>query len=203
MPDRARIPRLLATLFFAALTSAVAVSAPLAGTICGTVRDAATQLPISQAGVFLYDNAGAYTGIYDDTDVAGAYCLENVPPGTYTLEVRTDDYVIAQVAGVVVDDVGTSVNIVAHPGLRLRAWPNPASERVNFAFGAPAGAPVTLEVYDVTGRLVRGWRGTGSGTQTIGWDLRDTRGHRISSGIYLVRLRAGDDSVTQRFVHVR
>jgi hypothetical protein len=95
------------------------------------------------------------------------------------------------------------VNIVAHPGLRLRAWPNPASERVNFDFGAPAGETVTLEVYDVAGRFVRGWRGSGGDAQRVGWDLHDLRGQRIASGIYLVRLQAGEIRVTARFVHLR
>jgi len=190
-------------MLIAALLSVAAAVTASAGTICGTVTDAQSLAPISQAAVFLYDTTGTYTGIHDDTDVNGQYCLVNVSPGTYTVQVQRDDYVIATVGGVVVSDSPTSVNIVAHPGLRLRAWPNPASERVQFEFGAPAGEAVTLEVYDIKGRLVHGWRGTGSGAQTIGWDLRDTRGQRITSGIYMVRLQAGDARVTSRFVHFR
>jgi len=200
-----RAPRIRyhAMMLVAALLSAAAAYPALAGTICGTVTDAQSMAPVSQAAVFLFDSLGAYTGIHDDTDINGQYCLDNVTAGTYTLQVQRDDYVIATVGGVVVTESPTSVNIVAHPGLRLRAWPNPASERVNFDFGAPAGEAVTLEVYDVAGRFVRGWRGTGSGTQRIGWDLRDLRGQRIASGIYLVRLQAGDARVTGRFVHLR
>jgi len=197
-----RIP-CFAMLLIAALLSAAAAYTANAGTICGTVTDAQSSAPVAQAAVFLYDSLDVYTGIHDDTNINGQYCLDNVPAGTYTVQVQRDDYVIATVSGVVVADSPTSVNIVAHPGLRLRAWPNPANERVQFEFGAPFGEAVTLEVYDVKGRLVRGWRGTGNGAQTIGWDLRDTRGRRISSGIYMVRLQAGDTRVTSRFVHLR
>ena len=34
-----------------------------AGTLCGTVRDAQTQSPVFQAGIFLYDESGTFTGL--------------------------------------------------------------------------------------------------------------------------------------------
>ena len=71
MTNRIRITRSLAMLFVAALLSAAWPSHARAGTICGTVRDADTSLPVAQAAVFLYESNGTYTGIHDDTDVAG------------------------------------------------------------------------------------------------------------------------------------
>jgi hypothetical protein len=62
-----------------------------AGAICGTVRDSETLQPVHRAAVFLFDNLDQYTGRYAGTDVAGHYCIDNVPNGTYTLQVRVDD----------------------------------------------------------------------------------------------------------------
>ena len=87
----------LATALVAILIAAAAPS--LAGSVCGTVRDALTNQPVPQAAIFLFDNANQYTGLYAGTDVNGHYCVNNVPDGTYTLQVRVNDYLVATVSG--------------------------------------------------------------------------------------------------------
>ena len=63
---------------------------------------------------------------------------------------------------------------------------------IMFGLGEKGGY-VDLRVYDIRGMLV----GTlvsevvGSGHHSVTWDQRDTRGSRVASGIYLVRLSAG------------
>jgi flagellar hook assembly protein FlgD len=53
---------------------------------------------------------------------------------------------------------------------------------------------VQISIYDVTGRMVRrlvaGDRSVG--THHAVWDGRDDRGHRLPSGAYYVRLKAGE-----------
>jgi Carboxypeptidase regulatory-like domain/Secretion system C-terminal sorting domain len=189
---------------FAFLLVLLAPGVCLAGAICGTVRDSQTLQPVSRAAVFLFDNLDQYTGRYAGTDVAGHYCIDNVPNGTYTLQVRVDDYLAAVVRGIVVNEA-TSVDVTARPPLFLnQPWPNPATSDVVFELDAPDGAATTLEVYDVRGRLVMGWRGDApSGTQTIRWNLRDPGGEPVASGIYLVRLRSGGNEAIRRFVRLR
>jgi hypothetical protein len=176
----------------------------LGGAICGTVRDGQTLQPIPNAAVFLFDNLDQYTGLYAGTDPVGHYCIANVPNGTYTLQVRVDDYLAAVVRNIVVDDA-TGVDITTRPPLFLnQPWPNPATSDVVFELDAPDGAPTVLEVYDVRGRLVMGWTGDGpAGTRSIRWDLRDATGSPLASGIYLVRLRAGGQEAVRRFVRLR
>lgn len=175
-----------------------------AGSICGTVRDGTTLQPVPNAAVFLFDNLDQYTGLYAGTDVAGRYCINNVPNGTYTVQVRVDDYLAAVVRGIVVDNT-TAVDVTTRPPLFLdQPWPNPARNDVTFQLDAPDGAETSLEVYDVRGRLVMGWSGSGpAGGRTIHWNLRDTHGEPVASGIYLVRLRAGGNEVVRRFVRIR
>lgn len=203
MPSPTRILLFGATLFIASLLAVASASNAVAGTICGTVRDADTNLPVAQAAVFLFDNNGIYTGKYDDTDVNGQYCIMDVDPGTYTIQVQRDDYNTVIVTGVEVTDTSTDVDILATPSLRLRAWPNPANNIVQFEIGAASGTPITLEVYDVKGRFVRGWKGVSADGQAFGWNLRDFGGNPIASGVYFVRLRTAQQHVTHRFVRFR
>ncbi len=185
-----------------ALLLLFAVSSAFAGSICGIVRDGVTTLPVANAAVFLFDNADQYTGLYAGTDVAGHYCIDNIPSGTYTIQVRVNDYLSAVVRNIVVDDA-TAVDIDTRPRFYLdQPWPNPATNEVTFRLGAPSG-DATVEVYDVAGRLVMGWRGDGTGDRTIRWDLHDTGGRSVASGVYLVRLRAGGNEIVRRFVRLR
>lgn len=174
-----------------------------AGTICGTVRDVQSHQPVPHAAVFLFNNQDQYTGLYAGTDESGFYCIASVPNGTYTIQVRVDDYVAAVVHGVVVDDV-TGVDIETSPRFYLsEPAPNPASSGVTFRVVTRDGHGVTLEVFDAHGHLVKGWRGDGSVDATVYWDMRDARGSAVASGVYLVRLRAGGAQRVRRLVCAR
>jgi len=181
-------------------------SPSLAGSICGTVRDAQTTQPVAQAAIFLFDSQDDYTGLYAGTDVNGHYCLNNVAPGTYTVQVRVNDYVVAAIGGVVVTESPTGVDVDLRWKLALETpWPNPASGSVTFRLLATPGSQVRLEVFDVNGRRVYGWEGTApdSGARTIEWNLRNFDGSAVQSGVYFVRLRTPEGTVVRRFVRVR
>jgi FtsP/CotA-like multicopper oxidase with cupredoxin domain len=67
---------------------------------------------------------------------------------------------------------------------------------------ARAGTATSLAIFDVEGRLVRalaaGPRGAGSHVAT--WDRRNEAGARAATGIYLVRLRAGETELARKVV---
>ena len=175
----------------------------VAGTICGTVRDAQSHQPVPHAAIFLFDSQGQYTGLYAGTDESGSYCVGAVPSGTYTVQVRVDDYVAAVVHGVVVGDI-TAVDIEASPRFFLgEPAPNPASHGVSFRVVAWGGHDVTLEVFDVHGRLVKGWHGQNSVNGTVHWDMRDAHGSAVVSGVYVVRLRSNGVQRVRRLVCIR
>ena len=199
-----RVSRLCLASALAAIC--IASSAPsFAGSICGTVRDVLTTLPVPQAAIFLFDNSSQYTGLYAGTDVNGHYCINNVPDGTYTLQVKVDNYLVAVVSGIEVTTT-TGVDVDLHPRFGLAApWPNPASTSVTFRLQAAPDSPVELNVFDVAGRRVYGWRGRagGSGERTVEWNLRDFNGSDLQSGIYFVRLNSTDGTQVRRFVRLR
>ncbi len=64
---------------------------------------------------------------------------------------------------------------------------------------------VTLRVYDLRGRLVRTVLAEerAAGRHEVRWNGRSDSGTPLPSGVYLVQLRGGGASVTQKAVIVR
>jgi subtilisin family serine protease len=77
--------------------------------------------------------------------------------------------------------------------LLLAPAPNPARGPTQVRFQLRASASVELAVFDLLGRRVRVITETDypAGTYALVWDGRDERGHRVASGLYYLRLRAG------------
>jgi len=187
-------------LILMALTSSAS-----AGTLCGTVRDATTQQPVAGAAVFLFDDQGASTGRNTGTAVDGTWCLDDVVAGTYTILVERDDYQVARVDGVVVEDTATDVTISAKIGIAFaRAFPNPASDRVSLRWRVPDGVDFALEVFDLRGRRVKGWSGTGTGDDaSLVWSLDGFGGQRLPTSTYFAVLRADGARRVQRIALLR
>jgi FlgD Ig-like domain/Beta-propeller repeat len=86
------------------------------------------------------------------------------------------------------------------------AYPNPASVPVQIAFGVLTDRPLTLDVFDTSGRRVRSLV---SGALPVGvhsttWDRRDESGGEVSAGTYFLRMRSGIGyHVTERVTVVR
>jgi len=199
------VPRWFPVTVLSAALLAAALPA-LAGSICGTVRDALTLAPVPEAAIFLFDPADQYTGQYAGTDANGFYCINDVAPGTYTLQVKVNDYLAAVITGVVVEETPTGVDVDLRWKLALDApWPNPAAGSVTFRLRATPESRVQLDVFDVHGRRVHGWEGPApaAGSRSLAWNLRDLNGNEVQSGVYFVRLRSAEGSVVRRFVRVR
>jgi hypothetical protein len=91
-------------------------------------------------------------------------------------------------------------------------YPNPFNPSTTITFSAPANrveengtVAVTLCVYSLRGALVKTLLDGGitPGKHSIHWNGRSDRGEKVSSGIYLYRLEAGDFSSTRKMVVVK
>jgi hypothetical protein len=84
--------------------------------------------------------------------------------------------------------------------------PNPTRDGATFAFALPRGGDVTLQVLDVSGRVVRTLApGTlPAGRHELRWDRRDSNGSAARPGVYWARLActsaAGTSSRRQKIV---
>lgn len=81
-------------------------------------------------------------------------------------------------------------------------YPNPFNPETRITFDLPAESVVQLSVYDLLGRQVRTLVNDQrpAGTYTVSWDARDEAGARVSSGIYVYRLQAGEHTMTMKMV---
>lgn len=83
--------------------------------------------------------------------------------------------------------------------------PNPFGRATRVSFTLPFAAEVSLEVYDLGGRLMRTLRRAerhAAGSHSLEWDGRSETGEETPSGAYFVRLRAGHETRTQRVLRL-
>jgi hypothetical protein len=82
---------------------------------------------------------------------------------------------------------------------------NPTRGGARFQLQLPSARSVVMEVHDVAGRRIRslasGW--LGAGAHSLAWDGTDASGRSVGSGVYFVRLTAGNESQTSRVVVIR
>jgi hypothetical protein len=66
-------------------------------------------------------------------------------------------------------------------------------------------APVRLDLYDMSGRHVRSLAHAtqGAGAYVVSWDRRDGAGAALARGVYVVRLRAGDEVLSRKLALLR
>lgn len=86
-----------------------------------------------------------------------------------------------------------------------RISPNPARGPLTIEFGNAVAQSVSLEIYDVAGRLVRSLHRSSlhAGVFRIPWDLRSNEDHPVGTGVYFVRLATRGFQETGRMVVVR
>jgi hypothetical protein len=81
--------------------------------------------------------------------------------------------------------------------------PNPFNPHTEIRFGLARRRLVSLKLYDQAGALVRvlvAGAALDAGVHTMEWDATDGAARRVASGVYYLRLEAGDVSDTQRLV---
>jgi hypothetical protein len=85
------------------------------------------------------------------------------------------------------------------------AAPNPFNPSTLIRFGLPSEMEASLTIYDISGQLVQTLvEGViPAGERGVAWDGRTNRGAGASSGVYVVRLRAGSRELTQKISLVR
>ena len=88
-------------------------------------------------------------------------------------------------------DVAENEQIVPRTARLLPAYPNPFNPRTRVSFETSREGHVSLQVYDIAGRLVRtlsqGQRAAGLHSET--WDGTNGQGWAMASGVYMLSLR--------------
>ena len=119
----------------------------------------------------------------------------------YALEVSTNDQ---SVYGNTFDQIYSYqldiTAVPAPPAVRpaVSAWPNPFNPRTTIAVDLGKEVLVSLRIYDLKGALVRRlleMQRHPAGSYEIDWDGRDDAGCELASGVFMIRLDAGAQSV--------
>jgi hypothetical protein len=86
---------------------------------------------------------------------------------------------------------------LSSPSLKITNYPNPVTDQVTLKWQVPTSMPVSVSLYDATGRLVRNLY-TANDRARVGTLTMDTRS--LAAGIYLVRLETAKGSATRKLV---
>jgi hypothetical protein len=84
-------------------------------------------------------------------------------------------------------------------------YPNPFNARTVISFNLASPAQVELDIFDISGRLVRSLLAgrLDYGNHQVIWDGRNNLGQDVSSGTYLYRLAAGEKLIAKKMVLLR
>ena len=109
---------------------------------------------------------------------------------------------VALLAGYEPPEPGTLPFTTARLG---QNWPNPFSDATIIPYYLPMNAMVRLSVYNVSGREVsRLFEGVRSeGDNEFGWKGSDTRGEKLASGLYFLRLETSAGNDVRKIVILR
>jgi len=109
--------------------------------------------------------------------------------------------VITFLDNVVTNPTGSGPN--AFRNTLSQNYPNPFNPSTSIEFSVRERTPVTLNVYDVGGRLVRslvqGDRAPGE-VHRVAWDGRDNAGRAVASGVYFYKLVTNSFTQTKKMV---
>jgi len=85
---------------------------------------------------------------------------------------------------------------------RLTVSPNPATNQANFTISLNNPADINLAIYDLHGNKIYEIINTSAveGEHNISWNLKDTADRKIPTGVYFIKLSAGIDVITEKFV---
>jgi hypothetical protein len=123
-----------------------------------------------------------------------------VPSGTYRYRVDVEDE-----KGHRILFETQPVAIPSMPFTLFQNKPNPFNPLTTIRYFLPERAPVALEIFDVSGRLITNLVNETQepGSYTIDWKGTDSGGRTVASGLYFYRLRAGKEIASRKMLLVR
>jgi len=154
---------------------------------------------------FLNQNAGqvfAPSVVHDNTACQGGKNVVKAIPGGWgdacVLGV-TGDWVMSVEYRC---DGATDTHTLTSASGLLGVYPNPFMGESRIAFSLQTQSHTTLQVFDVSGRVVRTLidRSYAAGPHSVTWQGNDAAGERVAPGIYFLRMVAGAESYTKKVV---
>jgi len=101
-----------------------------------------------------------------------------------------------------IDVTGLPDNYQSKPGIELSVTPNPFSDRLLISYTLPQPDHLSIEIRDITGKLLYQSSREASGKETmeIIWSGMPNNPHEASGGIYLLSLRTSTQVLVKKIV---
>jgi hypothetical protein len=99
--------------------------------------------------------------------------------------------------------ISEAISTPAMPMTLYQNKPNPFNPSTTIKYYLPGDDQVTLDIYDLTGRLVSrliNREFQSKGMHSAEWRGFDDRGQSVSSGVYFYRLHAGKETISRKMV---
>ena len=82
----------------------------------------------------------------------------------------------------------------------LQNYPNPFNPETTIEFTIPESRSVDITIFNIMGQAIRHLvdENYNAGSYMVAWDCRDDNGARVTSGIYLYRIQAGEFVSTRK-----
>jgi len=120
--------------------------------------------------------------------------------GNYSYYSGTGKFRIATVTAVEDEEV-----VVPSEYSLSQNYPNPFNPSTTIKFALPQEGPVSLKVYNMLGQevktLVSGVKN--AGTYNLTWNGTDDAGNKVSSGVYIFRIKANDFIMSKKMVMLK
>jgi hypothetical protein len=190
-----------------------------------TVRgrpDSPPEVTLTQANTTARSQMKESQDMFLMTEYAAVLSTAEFKPGMAQLTVKgrvgeedivyTDELVLERATAVEgVNSISTESGGYAALENRVgNSYPNPFNPDVWIPYQLSRGAPVTVEIYNSMGQLIRildlGYKFPGryvDVSKAAHWDGRNSHGEQVSSGMYFYKLQAGDFVAMGKMIAVK
>jgi len=172
------------------------------GEVVGATRITSSDLPIVLAAWGGYHEYGVNLSGYDVGD--------SIELRLYSLSEGRELYVQSALEGSqygvtpITSGTGVVLSSDAVPMAYdlMQNYPNPFNPSTSIGFTLPEASHVSLNIYDMTGRLVTTLveGSLDEGVHMINWDGMDSAGELVSAGVYIYALESSDMILTKKMI---
>jgi hypothetical protein len=129
--------------------------------------------------------------------------------GVDTVRVRATDGVLSDTVAYVLRVRKTTTLSEIHESiptdLSFIASPNPFNPTVNLRVGIPVSIKnqLTLQVFSITGKLLKTWIVKGTGYHNVSWNGKDANESSLPTGLYIACLKGGSKILQRKLLMVK
>jgi hypothetical protein len=93
----------------------------------------------------------------------------------------------------------------AGESMTIRAYPNPFNPETNIEYQLNSSSQVSIKIFNIQGKQIRSLADTyrQAGTYNLKWDGLNDSSTQVPSGVYFVRITAGNETLNHRIVMMK